>query len=209
MKIITDKNKNGLTNPKFVEYLLQPIPKTEITTAEADELRNQLEAALDAYGGLGLSATQIGIKKRACIIRVGEDSLFLLNPIITERSQDGFLFFEGCLSIPKTIEMPLRTIRSTKIKVQTDNLGELEFEINPEGDKEMVSEETLKTVVVQHEIDHLDGKTIRDRVYSTTIKKRIDYGRNEKILMKSPKGEIVEVKYKKANEYFLNGYEII
>jgi hypothetical protein len=93
--------------------------------------------------------------------------------------------------------------------VQTDNLGELEFEINTAGDKESVSPETLRTVVAQHEIDHLDGITIKERIYSTTVKKRQTYGRNEKILMKSPTNEFVEVKYKKANEYFLQGYEIV
>lgn len=209
MKIITDKLKNGLTNPEFTEYLTKPVPKTEMDLKEADELRQMLETALETYGGLGLSATQIGIKKRACIIRTEDGTMFLLNPIITERSNEGFLFYEGCLSIPKTIQSPIMTIRSTKVKVQTDNLGELEFSINSDGDKEMISIETLTTVVVQHEIDHLDGKTIRDRVYSTTAKKSIKYGRNDKVLMKSPTGEFVEIKYKKANDYFLKGYEIV
>jgi hypothetical protein len=65
------------------------------------------------------------------------------------------------------------------------------------------------TVIVQHEIDHLDGITIKDRIYSTTITKKNNYGRNDKIVMKSPTGELVEVKYKKANDYFLKGYEIV
>ena len=209
MKIITDKAKNGLTNPEFKKHLLNPVIKSELSAKEIDELQTKMEIALDSYGGLGLSANQLGIDKRVCLIRVREHNLFLVNPIITERSQDGFLFFEGCLSIPKTLEIPLRTIRSTKVKVQTDNLGELTFEVNPDGDKEQVSDETLLTVVIQHEIDHLDGITIRDRVYSTTVTKRQSYGRNEKILMKSPDNEFVEVKYKKANDYFLKGYEIV
>ena len=95
--------------------------------------------------------------------------------------------------------------------VDTDNLGELTFEINPEGDKanESVSKETMMTVIVQHEIDHLDGFTIKDRVYSTTIVKKVNYGRNDKIVMKSKEGEMIEVKYKNANKYFLQGYEIV
>ena len=209
MKIITDKAKNGLTNPEFKKHLLNPVIKSELSAKEIDELQTKMEIALDSYGGLGLSANQLGIDKRVCLIRVREHNLFLVNPIITERSQDGFLFFEGCLSIPKTLEIPLRTIRSTKVKVQTDNLDELTFEVNPDGDKEQVSDETLLTVVVQHEIDHLDGITIRDRVYSTTVTKKASYGRNDKILMKSPDNEFVEVKYKKANDYFLKGYEIV
>jgi peptide deformylase len=211
MKLIVDKGKNGLQTKEFVEYLKTPIPKTEITTAEADELRTQLEKGMELYPGLGISATQLGIKKRACYIKFGDEELFLLNPNITSKSQEGFLFFEGCLSIPSTLTKPVRTIRATKVIVQTDNLGELTFEINPDGDRanEQISKETMMTVIVQHEIDHLDGITIKDRVYSTTITKKSNYGRNDKIVMKSPSGELEEIKYKHANKYFLQGYEII
>jgi peptide deformylase len=211
MKLIVDKNQFGLETPQFREYLKTPTPKTEITQEESDELRMQLTEALIQHPGLGISATQIGIKKRACYINFGDEELFLVNPVIKEKSKEGFLFYEGCLSIPSTIERPVRTIRASKIIVQTDNLGELTFEINPEGDKanESVSKETMMTVIVQHEIDHLDGFTIKDRVYNTQVVKRQNYGRNDLIVMKSPTGELVEVKYKKANNYFLQGYEIV
>jgi len=121
MKIITNKSTNGLTPKEFTDNLLVPVPKTEFTTNEVDELREILETNMKKYGGLGLSANQLGIRKRACIINVGEEPLFLVNPVITERDREGFIFYEGCLSMPKTMEMPVRTIRSTKIKVMTDN----------------------------------------------------------------------------------------
>jgi peptide deformylase len=211
MKLIVDKGSNGLTTKEFTEYLKTPVLKSEITQQESDELRLQLNKALEKNPGLGISATQIGIKKRACLIKFGDEELFLVNPIITEKSKEGFLFFEGCLSIPSTLTKPIRTIRASKIIVQTDNLGELAFEINPEGDKanESVSKETMMTVIVQHEIDHLDGFTIKDRVYNTQVVKRQTYGRNEKIVMKSKEGDMVEVKYKNANKLFLQGYEIV
>lgn len=213
MTLITDKGTNGLLNPQFREFLLTPTPKTEITAKEADELEQLLKDGLEQYPGLGISATQLGIKKRACYIKFGDEEngreLFLLNPVITSRSNDGFIFYEGCLSIPKTVENPLRTIRACKVVVQTDNLGEITFEINKEGDKDRVSVETMMTVIVQHEIDHLDGITIKDRVYSTTRKVKKTPGRNSIVVMKSPEGELVEVKYKKANDYYLQGYEIV
>ena len=211
MKLIVDKSSNGLTTKEFVEYLKTPVLKSEISQKDADELRLQLEEALIKHPGLGISATQIGIKKRACLIKFGDEELYLINPIITEKSKEGFLFYEGCLSIPSTLTKPVRTIRATKVVVQTDNLGELTFEINPEGDRanEQVSKETMMTVIVQHEIDHLDGFTIKDRVYNTQVVKRQTYGRNDKIVMKSKEGEMVEVKYKNANKYFLQGYEIV
>lgn len=211
MKLIVDKQKNGLTNPEFIKYLKTPVQKSELTQFEADILRDTLFAALKGMGGVGLSANQIGVNKRACVIKFNDTELFLLNPIITERSKDGFIFYEGCLSIPDSIKKPVRTIRSNYVVVQTDNLGELRFEINPEEDRagDKVSEDTMKTVIVQHEIDHLDGITIKDRVYSTTIVKKQEYGRNDKVIMKSPDGELIEVKVKKANNYFLQGYEIV
>jgi peptide deformylase len=211
MKLIVDKNQLGLESKEFREYLKTPTPKTEFKQYEADMLRLQLSEALAKHPGLGISATQIGIKKRACLIQFGDEELFLVNPIIKEKSKEGFLFFEGCLSIPSTIERPVRTIRASKIIVDTDNLGELTFEINPDGDKqnESISKETMMTVIVQHEIDHLDGFTIKDRVYNTQIVKKVDFGRNDKIIMKSKEGEMVEVKYKNANKYFLQGYEIV
>jgi peptide deformylase len=211
MKLIVDKGSNGLTTKEFREYLKTPVLKSEITQQEADELRKQLEQGLTDYPGLGISATQLGIKKRACYIKFGEEELFLVNPMIKEKSKEGFLFMEGCLSIPASLTKPTRTIRACKVVVDTDNLGELTFEINPEGDKqnEQISKETMMTVIVQHEIDHLDGFTIKDRVYNTQVVKKVNYGRNDKIVMKSKEGEMVEVKYKNANKYFLQGYEIV
>jgi peptide deformylase len=211
MKLIVDKGSNGLTTKEFTEYLKTPVLKSEITQQEADELRKQLEQGLTDYPGLGISATQLGIKKRACYIKFGEEELFLVNPMIKEKSKEGFLFMEGCLSIPASLTKPTRTIRACKVVVDTDNLGELTFEINPEGDKqnEQISKETMMTVIVQHEIDHLDGFTIKDRVYNTQVVKKVNYGRNDKIVMKSKEGEMVEVKYKNANKYFLEGYEIV
>ncbi len=215
MKLIVDKGSNGLTTKEFIEYLKTPIPKTEFTAKEADELEKTLIEGMKQYPGLGISATQLGIKKRACYIKFGDEDngreLFLVNPIIKEKSKEGFLFMEGCLSIPTTLTKPVRTIRACKVVIDTDNLGELTFEINPEGDKanERVSVETMMTVIVQHEIDHLDGITIRDRVYSTTVTKKQSYGRNDMIVMKSPSGQMEEVKFKHANKYFLKGYEIV
>ena len=211
MKLIVDKGSNGLTTKEFTEYLKTPVLKSEITQQEADELRKQLEQGLIEYPGLGISATQLGIKKRACYIKLGDEELFLVNPIVKEKSKEGFLFMEGCLSIPSSLTKPTRTIRASKVIIQTDNLGELTFEINPEGDKtnESISKETMMTVIVQHEIDHLDGFTIKDRVYTTTFVKKVNYGRNDKIVMKSKEGELLEVKYKNANKYFLQGYEIV
>jgi peptide deformylase len=219
MKLITNERKsNGLPNPDYNRFLLNSVSNTPVDKTEEEELNKLLSEAIQKYIGYGISANQLGIDKRVCLIVNSleeKEYLFLVNPIIIERSKEYFVFLESCLSIPKTIRKPISTYRHERVKVKTDNLGELIFEINPEKDKEMqknnsISLETLQTVIVQHEIDHLDGITIQDRnIYNINQNKAESFGRNDKILMKSPSGEFVEVKYKKANEYFVKGYEII
>ena len=130
MKLVIDRDSRGFETKEFREYLKTPCPKTEITQQEADQLREQLEQGLKQHPGLGISATQLGIKKRACLIQFGDEELFLLNPVIKEKSNEGFLFYEGCLSIPRTLEKPIRTIRACKVVIDTDNVGEMTFEIN-------------------------------------------------------------------------------
>ena len=70
---------------------------------------------------------------------------------------------------------------------------------------------SLKSSIFQHEIDHLDGFTILDRKWMPVppAKKAVTYGRNDKVVMKTPSGDLIEVKYKHANDYFLKGYEIV
>ena len=82
MKLIIDRDSRGFETKEFREYLKTPCPKTEINQQEADELRIQLTEALIKHPGLGISATQIGIKKRACYIQFGDEELFLVNPVI-------------------------------------------------------------------------------------------------------------------------------
>ena len=218
MKLITDKRHNGFVSQEYFKYLTNPIPTTTFTQSEADELEQTLREAVKKYPAFGISANQLGINKRACLIINSlseKEYMFLLNPVMIEKSEQYFIFWESCLSLPKTMEKPIRTYRHESVKIKTDNLGELEFKINPEKDQEApdefkVSLETLQTAVVQHEIDHLDGITIRDRnSLNWTQRKTASYGRNDKIVMKSPSGELVEVKYKKANDYFIKGCEIV
>jgi peptide deformylase len=124
------------------------------------------------------------------------------------------MYFEGCLSLPKTMQKPIKTVRSYGVKVKADNFPEvLEF-----GTKERKHEDInqlfgdvdlLEAVCVQHEIDHLNGLTIRDRQYTETIRKSAfeRLGRNEKLLLK--KGdETLSVKKKNLSTYLLDGWEV-
>ena len=81
---------------------------------------------LSKKDGFGLSANQIGVDKRVCVIKVKEP-LVLVNPRITNRNEDAVVYIESCLSLPKTMTKPRYTVRSQSITVETDNLGTIEF----------------------------------------------------------------------------------
>ena len=100
-------------------------------------------------GGVGISAPQIGILERVVVADVGGNSLCIANPEIVESKND-MVFEEGCLSIPG-ISIPAK--RPSLIVVRGYDVHGKEIEI------------TLKDLiarVIQHEIDHLEGKLIID-----------------------------------------------
>jgi peptide deformylase len=200
-----------ITNPLKLTKQIQP---SELTQEQIDDISVKLLEGLKQYGGIGLSANQIGLDVRACVINVVEP-LVLINPRVVEVSQDTVAYVEQCLSIPKTLRKPVKTVRHKSITIECDNLGTVVFSPDnkignwKDGEEFFQDSGLLECVCAQHEIDHLDGITIKDRIYSTTFVKKVEFGRNEKIVMKSKTGELIEVKGKHANKYFLEGYEIV
>lgn len=95
--------------------------------------------------GAGLAAPQVGILRRIVVMDCGDGYLELVNPEITERSEELQHETEGCLSIPGkygTTERP----KSVIVKAQ-----------NREGKWCIYKGEDLKARCFCHEIDHLDG----------------------------------------------------
>lgn len=195
--------------------LSKPILKSTFTKEEQDIISAALLTAVAEHKGLGMSANQIGLNKRICVINVKDTPMVLVNPEIVELTDDKLIYFEGCLSLPKTMKKPIKTVRAYGVKVTADNFSEVLVFGTDKRQHESINDlfndtDLLESVCVQHEIDHLNGLTIRDRQYTETITKNSfeKMGRNEKVLMK--KGdETVEVKKKNIKKYFDNGYEII
>ena len=119
------------------------------------ELIPRMFVSMRAAEGLGLAAPQIGESVRVAVIDGrgtpdGED-LVLINPEIIsawgEQSRE-----EGCLSLP---EIWIKVKRSAHVK--------LKYQDTTGNDHEMRASELLATAF-QHEIDHLDGILIIDRI---------------------------------------------
>lgn len=194
-----------VTNDK---YLTTPVESSAFTDDEIKELSALLALHLKLYGGVGLSANQLGIDKRICIVNVKEP-LVLVNPFITEYSTESLVYNEACLSIPKTMKKPKTTVRAKSITVKTDNLGEIVFSADKDEYKTFDDLRNdlglLECVTVQHEIDHLNGILITDkrRIYSTQfVNSNKNYGRNDRVMIKSLDGTDSKfLKYKDAVSY--------
>ena len=202
MKLIQDPNK-----------LKTKVEPTPFNKKEVDEISVTLLQELKRHGGIGLSANQIGINKRACVINVKEP-LVLINPRVAEVSEESVVYVEQCLSMPKTMRKPVQTVRFKTITVECDNLGTVIF--SPDSKEEWKTSEEfyndegmLECVVAQHEIDHLEGRLITDRRYTQTIIKEKKYGRNERVMVKLSDGSTEFMKYKKAEPLLSQGAEIL
>ncbi len=107
--------------------------------------------------GIGLSANQVGLKKRFFIIGMNAfeddrgDSIFI-NPDILEFSDELWDYEEGCLSVPGIREYVTRPL-TIKVKYLDDRGNEHE---------EILTD--LAARVFQHEYDHLNGIFFVDRV---------------------------------------------
>ena len=204
-KIVTDKIK--------LSKVVTDLPKNK---TEEDVISAALFTALEKEKGFGLSANQIGVDKRMCVINIKEP-MVLVNPKIVKRSEEAVQYIESCLSLPKTMRKPKNTVRSISITVETDNLGTVEFgpdekdKIGTDGHNYFADEGLLECVVAQHEIDHLDGILITDSIRAYNIQRVSEkkYGRNDKVMIKSPDGETDFVKYKKAVPLLEKGYQIV
>ena len=201
-----------IKNPNKLRKPLEPKPMTQ---EQIDEISTTLLTELKRHGGIGLSANQIGLDVRACVINVKEP-LVLINPKVTEVSKETVAYVEQCLSLEKSMRKPVKTVRHKSFTVECDNLGTVVFspdqkEPYKDSNEFFGDEGLLECVCAQHEIDHLNGILITDKVrrYSTTVTAPKKYGRNERVMVKLPNGDTEFMKFKKAEPMLTLGAEIL
>jgi peptide deformylase len=138
-----------ITDEKVLRMKCEPVRPDEV-----GELRSQLELELKRSGvrgqpGLGLSAPQIGISKRMAIVRLLSGIRVDLVGCRIENAYDQQVFEgEGCLSFPGRFEDTLRY----------DEIHVVDNQVEP---RQFIATGLL-AVVIQHELDHLDGRLLSD-----------------------------------------------
>ena len=123
---------------------------------ELKALTDDMFETMHLVNGIGLAATQIGVAKQVAVIDISPEKnepLVIVNPVIQildpSKTED---YDEGCLSVPGFFE---KISRPSDIKLSYQDLNGKKQEIKPEG---------LLTKVVQHELDHLNGRLFVDHI---------------------------------------------
>jgi peptide deformylase len=132
-----------------------------------DSLRKLMDDMLEtmyAAPGVGLAAIQVGVPKRLLVLDVageGEERkpLCMVNPVILALGPEMRVYEEGCLSIP---DVRVEIERPTTVRVRY---------VDREGTTHEHDADGLLATVIQHEIDHLNGKLIID--YLSRLKRDI------------------------------------
>lgn len=133
------------------DILKEKASQVKEITANIINILEDMAETMYSEEGIGLAANQIGIPKRLIVIDIQDGNLLeLINPeIIHQEGKE--VEIEGCLSFPGILgEVP----RATRVVVEA---------LNREGEKIKLEAHGLLARVLQHEIDHLEGKLLVDR----------------------------------------------
>jgi peptide deformylase len=162
---------------KFPEPVLRRVakPVDNITGQTAAFIDNMVDT-MYAAPGVGLAAPQVGLSRRIIVIDTdhenrGKNLIKLVNPII-RKAEGEVISEEGCLSV---IDYTAEVKRAEWVEVIGLDENGKDFRIETDG---------FLAVVLQHEIDHLDGKLFIDRI--SRLKREL-YVRKLKKLARSGK----------------------
>ena len=187
------------------------VKRVEQTPVTTEEL-SQYKAKISNLKGFSFNALDVNMEKRIVTLNFGGEyeELTLVNPTVTEKSEGMVVYFEKDEK-GKT----RKTARHTSFKVDTDNLGVVEFSSDKqtwENENEFFNDLGLfECVMAQRLIDSIDGIGVNSplRRYNPQIVAEKKIGRNERVMLQSPEGEMEFVKYKNAGPLLAKGYQLM
>ena len=119
--------------------------------AKIVRLSEEMIETMYAAPGVGLAAPQVGIERRIFVYDVGEGPRTVINPEIVE-SRGEWEYEEGCLSVP---DLHWLIVRPKEVHLVGHDL---------QGNELSIEADELLGRVFQHELDHLDGILLLERL---------------------------------------------
>ncbi len=136
-------------------------------TPEIKKLIEEMIETMIKNNGIGLAAPQVGVSKKVIVAVTQKGPLVLINPKILRKSKETELGEEGCLSFPG---LYLKIKRSKLVEVEAIDINGRRIRL---GMEEIISRSpanarylggAMLSRIIQHEIDHLSGILIIDRI---------------------------------------------
>ena len=165
------------------KVLRNPTEKFDFDNPQTDpkELQAGLVETMGKYGGLGLSANQVGVDLSVFVMQTQDEGIVaFFNPELVQISQETEMMKEGCLSFP---EIKGDVARPELIIVQYQDL---------DGNPHKLECDGLLGRCIQHEVDHLNGILFTDRMETdvfSEIKSEVQMlKKNTKNTLKKKKG---------------------
>ena len=125
------------------------LPVSKVDEKIKQTLADMLET-MYADRGVGLAGNQVGILKRLVVLDCAEQDedpnpIKMVNPVITEHSEERIIHHEGCLSVPHQFA-DVERFAWVVVSYLDEN-----------GRQQVQKAEGLLAVAIQHELDHLEG----------------------------------------------------
>ncbi len=147
----------------------------ESITKETQQLCNDMLETMYHFQGIGLSAVQVNVLQTIIVVDISwiakdnkkMEQFIMINPEIIANSNTPNVYNEGCLSFPSQF---VEITRPKEISVKF-------LDIN--GKEQVITADGLFSTCIQHEIDHLQGKTITS--YVSELKRTMMLNRIKKI----------------------------
>lgn len=164
MPVLMIGNKKLRKNNEHIDFQKDPVE------SYLKDLKDTLHHQQREKGiGRAIAGPQIGYQKRIIYMETAEDKIVMINPCITNKSQETFEVWDSCFSAD--LAFFGKTTRYKAITVEYVNENKAVIQKNFTGD---LSE------LFQHEIDHLDGILFTDRIIENQIIMRNEW---EKLIM--------------------------
>ena len=138
------------------------LTREELLSEEIQSFLDDLVETMREASGAGLAANQVYQSLRICAVEVRDNSRYpyrpnipltiLVNPILTPASDETFVNYEGCLSVPN---LRGQVRRHCEVHVEA---------LDREGNSISTVVKGMTAATYQHEVDHLEGKIFLDRV---------------------------------------------
>ncbi|RJO59286.1 peptide deformylase [Candidatus Parcubacteria bacterium] len=140
----------------ILRQVMPEINFKQISLEGLKKIIDDLTETMFAADGVGIAANQVGLNLRVCVINAKTGPVVLINPKIQKFSWRKTIMEEGCLSVPGVFGTVKRA-RNVTIEAQDPKGEELNFKANG-----------FFARIIQHEVDHLNGKLFTDKVIKYT-----------------------------------------